>query len=54
MARKNLELTQFGQPCRLENGKWVPATPVAQVMLETQRKRGNPESAPWCEGEIRC
>lgn len=51
---KKFDGTQFCQPTVLRNGKWVPVTPVAQAMLQEQRSRGNPVTAPWCEGEMRC
>lgn len=34
----------------LKDGRWVPRTPYAEAVIETQQKRGNPELAPWCEG----
>lgn len=39
----------WNQPHQLREGRWVPATPIANAVVRGQHQRGNPVLAPWTE-----
>jgi hypothetical protein len=45
--------TYWATTHHLVNGRWITESGYASAIVATQRKRGNPDLAPWCEGSYK-